>query len=163
MLKDCPYQLTRVRHLAAMSHETPCYQARVLCDGVAVGVVRNDGQGGPNLLDLDTPAARAAFDRYCADVGRVRFAGGFATEADDDSLMAVLFERWELDRLIARARRKLDARTLFRLPEDGPGDYREVLTPWGPAVRAYLARKYEGRADVLNEGAIDLARLGFRC
>jgi len=59
-------ELKNIKHAAFASEETQCYSASLYVDGLKIGVVSNDGHGGPDRFYGDMRAYVEA-NRWCQD------------------------------------------------------------------------------------------------
>lgn len=146
-------ELRKVKINKAMSDETTCFSADVFADGVRVGVASNRGCGGPNEFREVVPGAAARIAAYCKTLPPP-YPGDPALghlSMDVDTLIGKLVDDHTEAEFVKRHCRK---KTLFRLVDTPPGEYRTVNKPYSPAVKDYLTRTYGDKlARVYNEPA----------
>jgi hypothetical protein len=58
--------IAKLKHSKFASEETHCFQCEVSVDGVVIGILKNDGHGGPDLLIGDNAYLRE-FDEWLAE------------------------------------------------------------------------------------------------
>ena len=62
------FELKNIQYSKFASQETECYQADLWVDGVKIGTVKNDGQGGPDYFWGDEAAWKKANDWCTANL-----------------------------------------------------------------------------------------------
>lgn len=140
-------ELRSIRHDSRMSHETECFSAFVYVDGKKVGMVSNDGMGGPNYYDFDERPLEA----YAATFPPVN------CEWDPERPMAMDLELLIGDLLEAHLKAKefkslTRNKTVFKLKGSRDGEYRVVKVPFGPEIKSRMVAKYGDRIEYfLNE------------
>ena len=162
-------KLKNVKHSASLSQETEAYTASVYLDGKKVGHVRNDGNGGPDFVELDIrfrepratsdeinsvydklqAACRAhpEFLSFCEEIGAM-------PESIDavSNTTALLLERHLEDKQVRRVCKKGIVLRLADVPE---GSFEVHNLPYNAAnvaaVREEIAREGREILEVVNE------------
>ncbi len=136
------------------THDGGGYQGTLVVDGVAAAYVHDDGHGGCLTIEVGTTdAAKRAWDTFRAwALARPLDATLFPDSLPDDDFgttsrieiaIGACLEDFEWARRVARLSK---TKTLFRLPDDRPGEWRTLMLPDSDESRALVSKKYSGLA-----------------
>lgn len=136
-------ELRKYKYHEKLSEETPCFSADVYADGKKFAEVSNDGHGGANrwfYTDRDLAKKVEAW------------AATQETKYPDEKLDQLLDKPMRVAELLPQFKRWCKAKTMFRLKGDAKDQWRQVTSPFTPAVKKFLVEKYGDTLEfVLNE------------
>ena len=140
-------ELKAVKIHEDMSDETSCFSASIFIDGRKVGVVSNQGQGGPNEYMVPDKAAWDKFSAYC----KQKMSGSeFQFEYEDQYIDKLLSEHE--NRMFLR--KQCLGKTLFRLDGDTDDSWRVAKIPFTECIRQILQLRYLGRTLIIANDLI---------
>lgn len=143
--------LKNLKHSEFASHETHCFEATVYVDGKKLGIVSNDGQGGPNCYHPNS--MEPVLSGIASALPPIQYSSGDTVEVVlqcADVMIGDLVDR----ALEARQlKRHCSRQTLFRKPGESynDGEYSTLKTKYGIQAKAYLVAKYGKDVFILNE------------
>jgi hypothetical protein len=132
-----------------LSEETTAFTATIYVDGMKVGTVKNDGQGGSNSYYLEKGWVDK-LEVYAKSLPDLQSAYG-PLKMDLDLLVDELMNKQEQEKHL---KRQLKKTTFFRIQgeEYGADEWRTVKSPYNAAVQAFLDKKYGDRViRILNK------------
>jgi hypothetical protein len=62
---DVKIEFKKVKHCKWASEETPCFRAEIWVNGDMAGIVKNDGQGGANIYEMQNRELLKKAEAYC--------------------------------------------------------------------------------------------------
>jgi len=68
-------EIRNIKHIEHLSHETHCYSATLYIDGKKIGMVSNEGHGGPDCFQGDERAFREAESWLAENTSPVEIGG----------------------------------------------------------------------------------------
>jgi hypothetical protein len=151
-MSDVKIELKGIKLYPAFSEETTAFTATVYVNGEKAFAARNDGQGGCNRYDLLEPLGRSRellrqAEQHARSLPPKPFLDD-ELEYDLDLLVDDLLVAWETTRWL---KRQCKGKTLFRLPDDEPGEWRVLKTPYTADVRKHLVTQYGEAVHIGNE------------
>jgi hypothetical protein len=102
--------------------------------GKKIADVLDEGNGGALRYDVKDRDAMSGLARALGVENGARICDGPV-----DTWVCQQVDAFEADKWL---RRQLKTKTLFRLPGDKEGDYRQILAPRSPKVDAFIMKKY---------------------
>lgn len=152
-------ELKNIKHSEFASQETHCYQATLYIDGKKVGMVGNEGHGGPDFFYPDAKSDRAIFDAAEAEVAKEN-CPGYDFPNSIEIICGDLVNEWlvtkDFKRLVAR-------KALFTVPGEAGLFQMGYKGKAKPDERLYaIVRERNPGAVVLNEMPVDEAVKIFR-
>jgi hypothetical protein len=147
-------ELKKVKFHEDMSDETNCFSAEVWTDGKYLAHVRNDGQGGCHMYDVNHSTDHARWEAFSAWCKAQPLEFNFEYE---DQIVNKLFDEWlkaDCDRREqAQIKRWCRTQTVFRLKGDEEGHWHTVKALYSGKVKQYLVAKYGDKVEcIANEG-----------
>lgn len=134
------------RHL---SEETTAFTATIYVDGMSVGHVKNDGQGGSNSYGL-TREWEQKLEAHAKSLPDLQSEYG-PLKMDLDLLIDELMNQQEQEKHLKRQFKKT---TFFRIKDEEykADEWRTVKSPYNAAVQAFLDKNYGDRVTrILNK------------
>lgn len=135
-------------------HEGPGYYCELWMDGKHIAECFDEGNGGPVLVQYDSPEVRQAVYAHIKTLPPHHWEADQWSEAhdspmDEELFMMELVEAFEIDKMF---KRKCKTKTLFRLKGDKPDEYHIYAKPF-TAVLADGMRKHYGDTllEIINE------------
>ena len=136
-------ELKNVKTHADMSEETACFSASIYLEGKRIGLVRNQGCGGPNEYTWTDNTAGRKVEAW-AETQETDYEFEKLDQIIDD-LMMKAEEKKQL-------RRWCKKQTLFVLAGDQDGSFRTINHPFTSQVKDFLDRKHGEKLErIVNE------------
>lgn len=148
-------QLKNIKYSAFASQETSCYMATIYIDGVKVGTVENDGNGGCDFVHPQSVADR--IDEYAKTLPKKVCAWNdpvtdepMLLEQSHETIFSDLIDQYlQLKSL----KRQCAKKTLFRKCGEtyADGEYHSINRKYCPQIKEWLMQKFGAQVEILNE------------
>ena len=146
--------LKNVRTYEGLSEETVAFAASVYVDGKKVGDAKNNGQGGPNDVDVFSMDGRWDRDlRKKMESEARKHTWTYENQThqyDLDSYIGKLVDDFQEQRYLKRLCR---TQTLLRIPNQTykAGEYTAIKLKYNQRVKARAIYTWGNRVEILNE------------